>query len=65
MPEIDSEVELESLGLQLMKGLSEDIEADIRFKVDNGTKITIVFEPDALNDPDNFSKSPERKEIYV
>ena len=65
MPEIDREVELESLGLQLMKGLSEDIEADIRFKVDNGTQITIVFEPDALNDPDNFSKSPERKEIYV
>jgi two-component sensor histidine kinase len=65
MPEIDREVESDSLGLQLMKGLSEDIEADISFEVDNGTRITIVFEPDAFNDPDNFSKSPERKEIYV
>jgi len=62
MPEIDYDAESGSLGLQLMKGLSEDIEANISFKVDNGTRITIEFEPDALNDPDSFLKSAQISE---
>jgi two-component sensor histidine kinase len=33
-----------SLGLKLMKGLSEDIHADISFENNNGTKITIKFD---------------------
>lgn len=32
-----------SLGMKLLKGLSEDIGADLRIENDNGTKITIVF----------------------
>ncbi|SDS72522.1 Two-component sensor histidine kinase, contains HisKA and HATPase domains [Mucilaginibacter mallensis] len=57
--------ESDSLGLELMKGLSKDIDADISFEIDNGTKITIIFKPDALNDPDSFLKSTQTKEIYV
>ena len=65
MPEIDSNVEAGSLGLQLIKGLSEDIEADIRFEVDNGTKITITFEPEVLNYSENFLRPVESKDAYV
>jgi hypothetical protein len=45
-----------------MKGLSEDIDAVISFEVDGGTRITIIFKPDALGDPDVFLKSAESKE---
>ena len=54
MPKIDSGTESKSLGLELMKGLSKDIEADISFAVDKGTKITMRFERDALNDPEQM-----------
>ena len=33
----------ESLGIRLIKGLSGDINADLRLENDNGTKITLVF----------------------
>ncbi|MDP9079594.1 MAG: sensor histidine kinase [Bacteroidota bacterium] len=59
MPEIGDDVESGSLGLQLMKGLSEDIDADISFEVDNGTRIIIVFERDALDGMDGSLKAPE------
>ncbi|MFC3563698.1 sensor histidine kinase [Pedobacter jamesrossensis] len=39
---------LQSLGLRLMKGLSEDLEADIKFENSGGTKISITFKPDPL-----------------
>jgi two-component system, sensor histidine kinase PdtaS len=65
MPQIDSNVEPESLGLRLMKGLSEDIDADISFEIDNGTRISIIFKPDALSDLENILKVPQTKEIYV
>ncbi len=65
MPEIDHEAEPESLGLRLMQGLSEDIDADISFEIRNGTKITILFEHDALNDPESLLKLTEIKEEYV
>jgi hypothetical protein len=48
-----------------MKGLSEDIDADITFKIDNGTKITIIFKPDELNNTESFLKSAGRKEVHV
>jgi len=52
----------ESLGLKLMKGLSEDIHASINIKNDNGTKIIIVFTIDPLNDANNLiTKTQERK----
>jgi len=65
MPEIDHEAEPESLGLRLMQGLSEDIDADISFEIKNGTKITILFKRDALNDPESLLKLTEIKEEYV
>ena len=65
MPLMDSEIASGSLGLELMKGLCEDIDAAIRFKADHGTQITIIFEPDVLNDPDNFLTSTKRKETYA
>jgi two-component sensor histidine kinase len=52
----------ESLGLKLMKGLSEDIHASINIKNDQGTKIIIVFNIDPLNDANNLiTKTQERK----
>jgi len=65
MREIDHETEPESLGLRLMKGLSEDIDADIRFKVTNGTRISITFKPDALNEPYNILKLSETGEALI
>jgi two-component sensor histidine kinase len=54
----------DSLGLELMKGLSADIKAQVNFDVANGTRITIVFERDALSDPDDFmSKILEKGNI--
>lgn len=40
---------LESLGLKLMNGLSEDINARIKIENDKGTRITIMFNADPLN----------------
>lgn len=65
MPQIDDREELESLGLRLMKGLSEDIDGVISFEGDNGTRISITFKPDALNAPGNLFKSPGIKEVYI
>lgn len=57
MPQIDYDDEPESLGLRLIKGLSEDIEAETHFEVTNGTRITIVFKHDPLNAPDTILES--------
>ena len=65
MPDINLEDEPESLGLRLMKGLSEDIDADISFESDNGSRICITFEYDALTIPENTLKPPEAKDINV
>ena len=65
MPKIDFSTESKSLGLELMKGLSKDVEAEISFDAANGTKITVIFEPDALNDPGSLLKSPETKKMFV
>jgi two-component system, sensor histidine kinase PdtaS len=65
MPEIDGGTESSSLGLVLMKGLSEDIDANIDFEIKNGTKITIKFKPEALNDQQSTAKLAETKEMYV
>ncbi len=64
MPEVDTETEPESLGLRLIKGLSEDIDAAVSFDVDCGTRITIMFKPDVLNDPENILRSAGVKEVY-
>ena len=64
MPEIDHEAEPESLGLRLMKGLSEDIDADITFEINNGIRIIIIFKWDLLNTPENLLPSSKTMEAY-
>ncbi|MDP9079626.1 MAG: sensor histidine kinase [Bacteroidota bacterium] len=65
MPEITGETESGSLGIVLMKGLSEDIDADINFEIDNGTRIIIVFNAGQLNDGDTPSIGAIKKDVYV
>ena len=65
MPTVNPAAEPESLGLQLIKGLSEDIDATVSFDNDNGTRITIVFKPDVLTDPDGILKLAKIEEEYV
>lgn len=43
-----------SLGLKLMKGLSEDIGASIKFEVEQGTKITMIFNLNPLINGDSL-----------
>jgi two-component sensor histidine kinase len=54
----------DSLGLKLINGLSEDINATINFVNDNGTRITIMFNFDPLNDSNNLSTKIKEKEVY-
>jgi two-component sensor histidine kinase len=65
MPLNTNETESNSLGLELMKGLSMDIEGDISFDVKNGTRITIIFRPDTLNEPESFLNSSHAKGVYA
>jgi two-component sensor histidine kinase len=54
-----------SLGLRLIKGLSDDINASIDIKNDNGTKIIIVFNVDPLQESNNILTTIKKKEIYA
>jgi two-component sensor histidine kinase len=65
MPLIDLDTEPESMGLRLMKGLSEDIDADISFETEKGTSITILFKRDALADVEGFLALTEQKQEPV
>ena len=65
MTAVNQEDEQKSLGLRLMKGLSGDIDADISFEVDNGTRISITFELDTLNGPESFLKATETQGVYI
>jgi two-component system, sensor histidine kinase PdtaS len=47
-------IEYQSLGIELMKGLSEEIDAAIYFQVDNGTKITLQLSAEQEVETDNF-----------
>lgn len=65
MPEIDHDAEPSSLGLRLMRGLSEDIDANIRFEIDNGTRIIIIFKIDPLNNSDSFLNLVNTTEVPI
>ncbi len=54
-----------SLGLKLIKGLSEDINGTISFENDAGTKITIVFNVDPLHDTNNILNIINEKQVYA
>jgi two-component sensor histidine kinase len=47
------DIKIGSLGMKLMKGLSEDINAKINFQNDEGTIVTISFKIDPLNEPNS------------
>jgi two-component sensor histidine kinase len=54
--------ELNSLGIELMKGLSREIKGEITFETGKGTRITVLFDRDRLNDsPGLFIPSTERE----
>ncbi|MDB5146134.1 MAG: hypothetical protein JWQ57_154 [Mucilaginibacter sp.] len=65
IPKIDEDIEPESLGLRLIKGLGEDIDAKITFEGYNGTRIMVIFKPDPLNNPESFSTSSKTTEEYA
>ncbi|HMC83874.1 MAG TPA: sensor histidine kinase, partial [Chitinophagaceae bacterium] len=54
-----------SLGLKLIKGLTEDINGDVSFKNENGTKISIVFNVDPLNDTNSILQPVIQNEVYA
>jgi len=65
MPEMADENEPESLGIELMKGLSGDIDANITFDVKNGTRISIIFEPHESINTDTYLSKFKTKEMYL
>jgi two-component sensor histidine kinase len=52
--------ELNSLGIDLMRGLSRDIKGKIYFDIKNGTKITVIFDADPLNSERLLASLTER-----
>ncbi|MGF7042610.1 tetratricopeptide repeat-containing sensor histidine kinase [Mucilaginibacter lappiensis] len=62
MPQIDNDIEPESLGLRLIKGLSEDIDAKVHFDIHNGTKVIIEFKRDPLINTGSYLESTNIKE---
>ncbi|HTE09521.1 MAG TPA: sensor histidine kinase [Chitinophagaceae bacterium] len=59
------DTELNSLGLQLIKGLSEEIRAHIEFENNMGTKISVTFYLDTLMEFENNVVMPLEKEVYI
>ena len=56
--------ELNSLGIELIKGLSLDLKGEVSFQSERGTRITVLFEADPLNESNNhFIYSEERRAI--
>ncbi|RFZ89873.1 hypothetical protein D0C36_24330 [Mucilaginibacter conchicola] len=45
LPDVSHDTRSRTLGIELMKGLSEDINASIRFEASSGTRILLEFEP--------------------
>lgn len=58
-------VELNSLGIELMRGLAEDISGRIRFETNQGTKITVTVDVDPLNDPANLAIWSAERRVYA
>jgi two-component sensor histidine kinase len=56
--------EMNSLGIDLMKGLAEDIHGNIRFETHKGTKVTVTAEIDPLIDLANLVISSTERGVY-
>jgi two-component sensor histidine kinase len=63
MPQFNANRESDSLGIRLIKGLSDDIDAEISFEVAHGTEITITFKSDPLNNPDSSFIAATKSEV--
>jgi two-component system, sensor histidine kinase PdtaS len=50
MDEVLLDIELNSLGIQLMKGLAREINGAIAFDIDRGTRISLIFSADPLSE---------------
>jgi two-component sensor histidine kinase len=57
--------ELNSLGLELIKGLSEEIRGHIEFENNMGTKISVTFKYDTLMELENHLDMPLEKTVYT
>jgi two-component sensor histidine kinase len=52
------DIELNSLGIQLMKGLAREINGAISFDIDRGTRISLIFSADPLFESHTAVTSP-------
>ena len=59
------DTELNSLGLELMKGLSEEIRGHIEFENNMGTKISVTFKMDTLMQFGDHLIMPLEKEVFT
>jgi two-component system, sensor histidine kinase PdtaS len=57
-------IEMDSLGIDLMKGLAEDIHGTIRFETKKGTKITVTADVDPLIDLAKLVISSAERRVY-
>jgi two-component system, sensor histidine kinase PdtaS len=57
--------EMNSLGIDLMKGLAEDIHGNIRIETKKGTKITVTADVDPLIDLSKLVISSTEREVYL
>jgi two-component sensor histidine kinase len=64
MPAGIKDAELNSLGIELMKGLTKDINGEILFESDKGTQISIIFDLDPLNDREMLLTTSAERTIY-
>jgi two-component sensor histidine kinase len=54
-----------SLGIELMKGLSREIKGEIVFKTNKGTRITVLFDADLLNEHRTLIIPSKEKEVAI
>ena len=64
IPQGISEIEVNSLGIDLMKGLSRDLKGEIHFEIKKGTKITVIFGLDSF-DSDNHPITLTERNQYA
>lgn len=65
MPMTEKGTTPESLGIKLIKGLSEDLRGEYAIDVNNGTRITVTFKPENLEVTKRLSDTKTVTEVYV
>ena len=59
------DAELNSLGLELIKGLAREIRGKIFFETEKGSSVTVIFDPGLVSDPDSFLNSSINEYQYT